>query len=72
MILCLASIVSISYILIRIAKTDVRARQVLDYGYHKINELSGEELFPHREPKLEDDFIRREIDEAIKKVVKLG
>jgi len=56
----------------RISKTDVRVRQALDYGYHKINELSGEELFPHREPKLEDDFVRREIDEAVEKVVELG
>jgi len=56
----------------RISKTDVRVRQALEYGYHRINELSGKELFPHREPKLEDDFVRREIDEAIEKVVELG
>jgi len=34
--------------------------------------LSGEALFPHREPKLEDDFVRKEIDEAVEKVVELG
>jgi len=56
----------------RISKTDVRVRQALEYGFHRINELSGEELFPPREPKLEDDFVRREIDEAIEKVVELG
>jgi hypothetical protein len=37
-----------------------------------MGELSGEELFPHRETKLEDDFVRREIDEAVEKVVALG
>lgn len=56
----------------RISKTDVRVRQALEYGCHRINELSGKELFPSRESKLEDDFVRREIDEAVEKVVELG
>jgi len=56
----------------RISKTNVRARQALEYGYQRINELSGEKLFSAREPKLEDDFVRREIDEAVEKVVELG
>jgi len=56
----------------RVSKTDVRVRQALEYGCHRINELSGKELFPSREPKLEDDFVRREIDEAVEKVVELG
>jgi len=56
----------------RISKTDVRVRQALEYGYHRINELSGKKLFPCREPKLEDEFVRREIDEAVEKVVELG
>jgi hypothetical protein len=55
----------------RISKTDVRVKQALEYGFHKMDELSGAE-FPHREPKLEDDFVRRGIDEAIEKVVELG
>jgi hypothetical protein len=55
----------------RISKTNVRARQVLEYGFHQIGELSGVE-FPHRETKLEDAFVKREIDEAIEKVVELG
>jgi hypothetical protein len=33
-----------------------------------LGELSGVE-FPHRETKLEDAFVKREIDEAIEKVV---
>lgn len=56
----------------RISKTDIRIRQALEYGCHRINELSGKELFTARESKLEDDFVRREIDEAVEKVVELG
>jgi hypothetical protein len=55
----------------RISRTNVRAKQALEYGFHQMGELGGVE-FPHREPKLEDDFVRREIDEAIEKVVELG
>ena len=55
----------------RISKTNVRAKQALEYGFHRIGELSGVE-FPHREPKLGDAFVRREIDEAIERVVELG
>jgi hypothetical protein len=55
----------------RISKTNVRAKQALEYGFHQIGELSGVE-FPHRETKLEDDFVKREIDEAVEKVVALG
>jgi hypothetical protein len=55
----------------RISKTDVRVKQALDYGFHQMGELSEVE-FPNRESKLEDDFVKREIDEAIEKVVELG
>jgi len=55
----------------RISKTNVRVKQALEYGFHRLSELSGVE-FPHRETKLEDDFVKREIDEAIEKVVELG
>jgi hypothetical protein len=55
----------------RISKTNVRAKQALEYGFHQLKEIGGVE-FPHREAKLEDDFVRREIDEAIEKVVELG
>jgi hypothetical protein len=55
----------------RISKTNVRVKQALEYGFHRLGELSGVE-FPHRETKLEDDFVKREIDEAIEKVVELG
>jgi hypothetical protein len=55
----------------RISKTNVRAKQALEYGLHQLGELSGVE-FRHREAKLEDTFVRREIDEAIEKVAELG
>ena len=55
----------------RISKTNVRAKQALEYGFHQLGELGGVE-FPHRETKLEDSFVRREIDEAIERVVELG
>lgn len=55
----------------RISKTNVRVRQALEYGFHQLEEMGGAE-FPHRETKLEDNFVRREIDEAIEKVVELG
>ena len=43
----------------------------MEYGFHQLEELGGVE-FPHREAKLEDSFVRREIDEAIERVVELG
>jgi hypothetical protein len=55
----------------RISKTNVRAKQALEYGFHQLGELGGIE-FPHKETKLEDDFVKREIDEAVEKVVELG
>jgi len=55
----------------RVSKTNVRVKQALEYGFHQMGELSRMK-FPHREIKLEDDFVKREIDEAIEKVVELG
>jgi predicted transcriptional regulator of viral defense system len=54
----------------RISKTNIRAKQALEYGFHQLEELGVE--FPHHETKLEDDFVRREIDEAVERVVELG
>ena len=55
----------------RISKTNVRVKQALEYGFHRLGELSGVE-FRHREAKLEDPFVRREVDEAVEKVAELG
>ncbi|MBI4595214.1 MAG: hypothetical protein HY730_02425 [Candidatus Tectomicrobia bacterium] len=57
---------------IRIPKTDVRVRQALGYGCYRLNEAVGDKIFPVRKTDLEDSFVRKEIDEAIEKVVELG
>jgi len=56
----------------RISKTDVRVRQALEYGCNLINKSLGKEIFPVREPRLEDLYVRREVDEAVERVVELG
>jgi len=56
----------------RIRGTNVRVRQALEYGCHLINELTGKELFEVREPKLDDEYVKREIEEAVGKVVELS
>ena len=53
----------------RLSKTSIRIRQILEYGSEKMNELAEEELCDVRGAKIEDDFVRRELDEAIEKVV---
>ncbi len=55
----------------RVSKTNIRTKQVLEYGFHQMEEAGGVK-FPHRETKLEDSFVRREIDEAVERVVELG
>jgi hypothetical protein len=55
----------------RISKTDVRVKQALEYGFHQMSELS-EVKIPHKEPRFRDDFVKREINEAVEKVVELG
>jgi len=56
----------------RIARTDVRTRQALGYGCSLVNRALGKNLFSVREPRLEDAYMKREIDEAVEKVVELG
>jgi hypothetical protein len=56
----------------RISGTDVRVRQALEYGCRRANEMTGEYLFPVKEARLDDEFLRREIDEAVERVVELG
>lgn len=56
----------------RVSGTNVRVRQALAYGCHRANALVGGNLFPVRETRLDDGFIKREIDEAIGRVVELG
>lgn len=56
----------------RVSGTNVRARQVLEYAGYLLNEVSGQHAFKAAKPRLEDDFIRREIEEAVGKVVELA
>ena len=56
----------------RISKTDIRIRQALVYGSNRLNERAGKAVFKTTLTQLEDIFVRREIDEAIEKVVELG
>ncbi len=53
----------------RIKKSNVRVRQVLDYGAYRFYRLSKEHVFKTRKITIEDEFIKRDIDEAIERVV---
>lgn len=44
----------------RIHGTDVRVGWALEYGCHLINRLTGKEMYRVREPKLKDEYVRRE------------
>jgi len=56
----------------RIRGTGVRVRQALEYGCSLINGLTGKVLFKVKKPMLEDEYVKREIEEAIERVVELG
>lgn len=55
----------------RISGSDVRARQVLAYGYHAANKLEGRKVFPEKAVRLHDDSVKRDVEEAVEKVVDL-
>lgn len=55
----------------RISGSDVRARQVLAYGYHAANKLEGRKVFPEKAVRLHDDSVKRDVEEAVEKVVEL-
>jgi len=56
----------------RISGSNVRVRQALEYGCHLTNELTGKEIFDVKRPRLDDDYVKREVEEAIEKVVLLA
>jgi len=56
----------------RISGSAIRVRQALEYGSNKINKLIGKELLPAREVELKDDFVKREIEDAVEKVVEFA
>jgi len=53
----------------RIKGTEVRVRQALEYGCSLIKELTGKDFFKVKKSKLKDEYVRREVGEAIKRVV---
>lgn len=55
----------------RIKGTDVRVKQAIEYGCHLINKLTGEIVFSVREPKIKDEYVKGEIEEAVERVVEL-
>jgi hypothetical protein len=57
---------------IRLAGTDIRVRQVLDYGVMRLNELLEEPIFKTRMITIEDNFVRNNVDEAIERVVEFA
>lgn len=56
----------------RIKGTGVRVKQALEYGCSLINELTGKEVFRVKKSRLKDEYIKREIEEAVERVVELG
>jgi len=56
----------------RIARSNVRVRQALEYGYAIANQLTGKRLFPVKQPELKDESIKREIEEAMEKVMEFA
>jgi len=56
----------------RLSKTQIRVRQILEYGSMKINDLTEKRIFNVKRSYIEDDFIRNELDEAIEKVIALA
>ena len=56
----------------RIPRTDVRVGQVVGYALKKFNEVAGKKIFPEHTSRLENDFIRETIDEAVAKVMEFA
>ena len=56
----------------RISRTKVRIKQALEYGCSKINQAIGKNIIPSRNIEFNDQYIKREIDESIEKVMDLA
>ena len=55
----------------RIKGTNVRVRQAIEYGCCLINKLTGKIVFNVKEPKIKDEYVKGEVEEAVEKVVEL-
>jgi len=56
----------------RVYGTNIRVRQVLEYGCRLINESVNRKIFSVRKQELNDAYVKREVEEAVEKVVELG
>ncbi len=56
----------------RIARSDVRVKQALEYGTYKFYQSMGEKIFRTRRTTIKGEFIRNNIDEAIGRVVEFA
>jgi hypothetical protein len=56
----------------RIRGSNVRVRQALEYGCCLMNESVGNRMFNVQKPRLDDEYLKRELEEAVEKVVELG
>lgn len=56
----------------RIHGTNIRVRQALEYGCYLINKLVRKNVFDVRRHEIDDEYVIREIEEAVKRVVELG
>jgi hypothetical protein len=56
----------------RIPKSNIRVRQVLEYGAQKINNLIEEKIFDTKRSVIDDEFIKNEVDEAVEKVIEFA
>lgn len=56
----------------RIKRSNVRIKQALEYACSKLNEAMDKNLFLSREIEFTDQYIKREIDESIEKVMDLA
>lgn len=56
----------------RVSGTDIRARQVLEYAGRLFNQFLNQQFFRTPKPRLEDEFLRKEIEESVEKVVQVA
>lgn len=56
----------------RLPRTQVRIRQILEYSSGKMNELAEKRIFDVKGVRIEDDFVRNELDEAAEKVMEFA
>ena len=56
----------------RISRCNARVGQVLKYGTSLMARDSGNSIYPRTRATVKDEFVRRQIVEAVEKVIELG